>query len=301
MLTRARAGAGIGGLAKRTIQGFHEDDMGTYAAALAYNTLFAIFPFAIFLVALLGFLRVPGLFDLVLDQARVMLPDQAAGQVIDQVRDRRRGGPLSLGILAALWFASAGVRSLMNALDVAYRVPTRRPAREFYPLSILYTIGLAAMVIVATVLMLIGPQAAEWLADRVGLAREVVWAWAWLRLPAATGLLMLAVAIAYHALPNTKQPFRLVTPGSVLSVLVWVAASAGFSSYVSNLSRYGATYGSLGAVVALLFYLFISSAVLLMGAELNAQVYRARGGEEPGERDSSLWGPVGGGLSPGAR
>ncbi len=286
MRLHGRARGGIGGLAWRTIKGYLEDDMGTYAAALAYNTLFALFPFAIFLVALLGFLRVPGFFDWLLDQARSTLPEQAAGQVIDQVRERRRGGPLSFGILAALWFASAGVRSLMNALDVAYKVQRPRPARAFYPLSILYTIGLAAMVIVATGLLFIGPQAVEWLAGRVGLAGAVVWLWAWLRLPAATLLLMLAVAIAYHALPNTDQPFRLVTPGSVLAVLAWLAASSGFSYYVSNLSRFGATYGSLGAVVALLFYLFVSSAVLLLGAELNAEVDRARGGGEAGTRAS---------------
>ena len=170
----------------------------------------------------------------------------------------------------------------MNALDVACKVRRPRPARAFYPLSILYTIGLAAMVIVATGLMFIGPQAAEWLAGRVGLAGAVVWLWAWLRQPAAILLLMRAVAIAYPALPTSDQPFRLVTPGCVLSVLVWVAASSGFSYYVSHLSRYGATYGSLGAVVALLFYLFVSSAVLLLGAELNAEVDRARGGGEAG-------------------
>lgn len=274
--------------------------MGTYAAALAYNTLFAVFPFAIFLVALLGFLHVPGFFDWLLEQARLMLPEQAAGQVIDQVRDNRQVVPLSFGILAALWFASAGVRSLMNALDVAYKVERARPARVYYPLSILYTIGLAAMVIVATGLMLIGPQAAEWLAGRLGLAGVVVWLWAWVRLPASILLLMLAVAVAYHALPNTDQPFRLVTPGSVLSVLVWVVASAGFSYYVANLSRYGATYGSLGAVIALLFYLFASSAMLLMGAELNVEYYRTRGGEDAGKRASPLSNPTGGDVSSGA-
>ncbi len=180
---------------------------------------------------------------------------------------------LSFGIVVAIWSASVGVRALMKALNAAFNAKEARPAWKRYPLSIVFTIGLAAMVITATALMLIGPQVMGWLAGQVGVSETFVTLWAWIRLPVAVFLLMVVVSVAYYAGPNVDQPFRLVTPGAVLAVTVWAIASLGFSYYVSNFANYGATYGSLGAVVVLLLYFFISSAVLLLGAEVNAQIY----------------------------
>ncbi len=274
-------GIGPGELAKRSIKEFLGDDMTTYAAALAYHALLALFPFTIFLLALLGVLQIPGFFDWLLEQARTALPQDAYGpveQAINQVRNRARGGLLSFGIVAALWAASSAVRSLMNALNAAYDVEEDRPAWQRYPLSILYTIGLAVMLIVAAGLMLIGPQAAEWIAGQVGLGNIVVTFWTWLRWPIAALLLALAAAVVYYVAPNVDQPFRVITPGSVLAVVIWIAASLGFSFYVSNFGNYGATYGSLGGVVILLLYFFISAAVLLLGAEVNAVIYHATQG-----------------------
>ena len=283
-------GVGPGELAKRSIKEFLADDMATYAAALAYHVLFALFPFAIFLIALLGVLHIPGFFDWLLGQARTALPQDAYGrveQVIGQVRGQARGGLLSFGIVAALWAASSGVRSLMNALNAAYDVEESRPAWRRYPLSILYTVGLAVMLILAAGLMLVGPRAAEWIAGQAGLGNAVVALWTWLRWPVAVLLLGLAVAVVYYVAPDVDQPFRLVTPGSVLAVVAWVAASLGFSYYVANVANYGATYGSLGGVVVLLLYFFLSAAVLLLGAEVNAVIHHAASGSEPappGER-----------------
>ena len=140
------------------------------------------------------------------------------------------------------------------------------------------------MIILAVGLMFIGPQVVEWLAEQVGLAGIFTTVWAWIRWPVAIFLLMLAVAIIYYAGPNVDQPFRLITPGSVLAVSVWVAASLGFSYYVSNFGNYGATYGGLSALIVLLFYFFISSAVLMFGAEVNAQIYHHVAGDEGAER-----------------
>ncbi len=268
-------------LAKRSIKEFFGDDMTTYAAALAYHALLALFPFAIFLIALLGVLHIPGFFDWLLGQARTALPQDAYGrveQVINQVRGQARGGLLSFGIVAALWAASSGVRSLMNALNAAYDVAESRPAWQRYPLSLLYTVGLAVMLILAAGLMLVGPRAAEWIAGQVGLSNVVVMLWSWLRWPIAALLLALAAAVVYYVAPNVDQPFRLITPGSVLAVVIWIAASLGFSFYVSNFGNYGATYGSLGGVVVLLLYFFISASVLLLGAEVNAVIYHANEG-----------------------
>ncbi len=276
---------GIIELSKRSIKEYSEDHMTLYAAALAYQVVLSIFPFAIFLVALLGFLQIPGFFDWIEEQLYIVLPGEAAGlvnQIVEQVRGQQRGGLLSFGILVAIWSASAAVRGVMEALNVAFDIEEDHPAWKEYPLSIFYTISLAGIMVVATGLMLIGPQVMEWLAEQMGVGAVFVALWSWLRFPAAVLLLMIVVALIYYLFPNGDQPFRLVTPGAVLAVLVWIAASLGFSYYVSNFSNYGAMYGSLGAVIVLLIYLFISAAVLLFGAEVNAEIYH----EEAEEKDN---------------
>jgi len=261
---------------KSSIRDFSGDDMLTYAAAMAYQVLFALFPFIIFLLALLGFLRIPGFFDWLLNQAQTVLPDQAAGlveQVVGQIRNQATGGLLSFGIIVTLWVASSAVRMTMHALNVAYDVEEERPALKRYPLSILYTVLLAVLVIAAVGLILVGGQAATWLAQQVGIGEAFVAIWNWLRWPVAVVLLVFSLALVYYLFPNTDQPFRLITPGAAIAVAVWIVASLGFSFYVKNFGSYSATYGTLAAVMVLLFYFFISAAVLLFGAEVNAETY----------------------------
>ncbi len=168
-------------LSKRVVQGFIADDMLTFAAALSYQVLFSLFPFILFLVALFGFLNIPGFFEWLLEQARAVLPGQSMGvveQAIEQIRNQGRGGGLlSLGIAVALWTASAAVRMTMHALNVAYNVDEERSAWKKFPLSIFYTVLLAALIIVAIGLMLIGPQVAQWLAQQIGLGSVFVALW----------------------------------------------------------------------------------------------------------------------------
>jgi membrane protein len=264
---------------KRAFKDFQDDDMNTYAAALTYRFLLALFPFIIFLLTLLEAFHLERFFTWLLDQARSALAADAYSQfsqIIDQVRGGAGGGLLSFGLIAALWAASAGVRSAMHALNVAYDVEEERSLWKKYALSIAFTIGLAAMVIVAVALMLLGPQSMEWLAGQIGLGNVVVTLWSWLRIPAAIVLMMLAVALIYYFFPNVDHPFRIVSPGSVFAVLAWLIATVAFSLYVSNFGNYNATYGSLGGIIALMFYFFISAATLLFGAEINAVLFKAK-------------------------
>jgi membrane protein len=266
---------------------FIADDMTTYAAALAYQVLFSLFPFLLFLVSLLGFLNIPQFFTWLQQQAQTVLPPTAMGQVnavIAQLQ-QPQGGLLSFGILAAIWTASAGVRATMNALNVAYDVEEGRPTWKRFVLSIIYTIGLAVLLIGAAALMILGPQAMQWLADQVGVGSVAVTVWTWLRWPVAVLLLILAVAAIYYVTPDVEQDFRFITPGSVIAVLVWILASLGFGYYVQNFADYSATYGSIGAIIVLLLYFFISAAVLLFGAEVNAVIeHHAPAGKNPGEK-----------------
>jgi membrane protein len=263
---------------RRSVKDYFDDDMLTYASALSYHLVLALFPFVIFLLALFGAVGLTSVFDDQLQQARAALPPEAfqlISQVIDQIRSQSRPGLLSGSILVSLWAASAAMRSITIALNVAYDVSETRPAWRRYLISFLATIGLALLLLVAGLFQIIGPQAAEWLASHLGLASFVSTLWIWLRWPAVILLLLLVVAVIYKVAPNVDQPFRYVTPGSVTATAVWIVASLGFSAYVDRFGNYGATYGSLAAMVVLLIYLFVSSAVLLFGAEINATIHPA--------------------------
>lgn len=261
---------------KRAIKDFIDDDMLTYAAALSYHILLALFPFVIFLLALLGTFGATDLFDRLLEQARIALPPDAYGmvaRVINEIRGAPRGGLLSFSILFSLWAASGGIRSLMDALNVAYDVEETRPPWKRYPLSVVYTVGLAILVTVAAAATLVGPRTITWLAEHAGLSGAAALLWRLLRWPVIILVLLLAIAVIYKVAPNIDQPFRFVTPGAVTGIVVWFVATIGFSAYVDNFGNYGATYGSLGGMVVLLIYFFVSAAVLLLGAEINAVIH----------------------------
>lgn len=274
-------------MVRHAINDFFAHDMTTYASALAYQVFFSLFPFIIFLIALLGFLQLAEFFEWLRQHSQMMLPPEAAEQVNKVIADlqKQQGGLLSLGVIVALWSASAAVRATMHALNVAYDVEESRPAWKLYPLSLVYTIGLAAMMILAALCLTVGPQAVQWVAQLVGLEQVFVTIWAWVRWPVAFFILTLAVAIIYYVAPDVQQKFRFISPGALLAVAVWVAASLGFKFYVSNFADYNATYGSIGAIIILLLYFFISSAVLLFGAEINATIeQQAPQGKVPGEK-----------------
>src|SRR5919112_1282121 len=296
MKTAMQGKARLSQLPKRLITAAKEyngEDMLYYAGALSFQVFFSLFPFLYFLLALLGSLNIPGFWDWLLDQAHVVLPEQPGTEVVEQTVEQIRSQAqnsslLSFWIIVALWSASTGVRTIMHALNVAYDVE-ERPAWKEYLLSILYTILLAVLIIVAVGLMLITSEMAEWLAQQLGLGSAFVTLWQWLRIPAATLLFIALLALIYYLFPNINQPFRLITPGVVLAVIVWLVASFGFSFYVNNFASYSVIYGSLGAVIVLLIYLYISASSLLFGAEVNEQIYNQfaeegqDGDEEPQE------------------
>lgn len=280
-------GLGPVDLIKRTVKEYLEDDMLTHASALAFQVFFSIFPFVIFLIALLGFLHLPELFDWLRQQAAIFLP----GEVMDQVNQviehvqQPQGGLLSFGMIFAIWTASSAVRVMMNAMNAAYDVKEGRPAWKLYPLSIVYTIGIAAMLIAAAALMLIGPQAMQWLSSQIGFEQLFVTLWAWLRWPLILLLLTLAVAVVYYVAPDVEQSFRFITPGAIICVLIWIVAALGFNFYVQNFADYNATYGSIGTIIVLLTFFFLSSMVLLFGAQVNAVIeHLMPEGKDPGDK-----------------
>ena len=258
---------------------FFADDMPTYAAALAYRVLFSMFPFLIFLTTLLGFLGIPEFFDWMREQAAYVLPEQAmklVNTVLGELQKEQRG-LMSVAIALSVWSASAAVLGTMNALNVAYAVTERRPTWKRFLVSIIYTLALALMLIIAAGMMITGPAFLTWLAGYARLDSFFITVWTWARWPITAFILLLVVAIVYWAAPNVKQPFRLITPGAVIAVAAWIGASVAFGLYVQRFAAYNATYGSMGAVIVLLFFFFLSAAVVLFGAEVNAAIAREQG------------------------
>ena len=272
-------GLSVWQLLKQSFSKFFADDMATYGAALALRALLALFPFLIFLAALLAFLGTPGLFDWMREQAAYVVPAQGMEAVDTVLGDLQtpRGGLMSFGILLAIYSASIAVAATMNALNVAYEVSERRPVWKRYVVAIVYTVSFAALLTGAALLMVVGPDQLRWLAGYIGLGEAVITVWTVVRWPFAVVLLMLVLALVYWAAPNIKQRFRLISPGAVLAVVVWIAASLLFGYYVRNYARYDATYGSIGAIVVLIFYFYLSASVMLFGAEFNAVIQRESG------------------------
>jgi membrane protein len=271
----------------RTVKEFLDDEMSTYASALAYQMLFSLFPFLLFLIALIGFLHLPDFFSWLRLQSELVLPPVALDQVnpvIDQLQ-QSKGGLLSIGIVIALWSASAGVRLMMSAMNAAYDVVEGRPVWKRIPLSVLYTVGFAGMLLTTAALMVTGPQVMSWLAAQIGMEDFIVTLWTLLRWPVIIILLMVSVATMYYLMPDVKQEFRFISPGSVLAVVVWIVASLGFAYYVKTFANYDAMYGSIGAIIVLLLYFYISASVLLLGAEMNAVIeHMSEEGKAKGEK-----------------
>ena len=286
-----RAKTRIVGLVVRSVRNFFfEHPMATYAAALAYRGLFGLFPFIFILVVLVGALGVPDFFDRATERARAQssryVPNQlepvvepAREQVqpllgmIDRAEEQAGNKLLFFGVCVALWSVSAVARTLTEAFNVAYQVPeTRRWWRQL-ALSLAFGPVLALVVIVSIALMLIGPELVGRIAELVGLDELFVRLWGWLRFPVALFLLAVVLSVVYRFGPNARLGFRSVVPGAALCVVLWAISSVGFTIYLANFADYGVTYGSIGAAVGLLFYLYLCASVVLLGAELNAAIY----------------------------
>jgi len=285
-------GIGVIEVGKRLIRKFFEHSMSTYAAALAYRGLFGLFPFVLILIVLAGALGfpdflegaidhassessqyVPQQLEPVIEQGREQL--QPLEKMVEQAQKQAGDDLLFFGVAVALWSISALAGTLTEAFNAAYEVSETRRWWKVLALSLAFGPVLALMVIVSIGLMLIGPQLVERIAELVGLDELFVELWGWLRFPVAFSLLGVVLSLVYRFGPDAKQRFRSVVVGAALAVVLWAISSVGFSFYLANFADYGVTYGSLGAAVGLLFYLYLCASVVLLGAEVNAAIYHA--------------------------
>ena len=266
---------------KATVQEFQRDDALGIAAQLAYYLILALFPFILVLVSLLGTFGSEELASEVLGYFQQVMPEQAYEIIKDFTDNIISGkaeapGLFTFGILFTIWAASGAFAALINALNRAYDVQETRPFWKVRGIAILMTLGLSVLILIGVLLLVLGPQIGEAIANVLGLERTFLVVWEVARWPVALFFMMFTVALLYYFAPDVDQPFRWITPGGLIGVVLWVLASVGFNFYVSNFGSYNKTYGSIGAVIVLLLYLYISSLTILFGATLNATLVRMK-------------------------
>lgn len=291
------AGRSVWATVKRTVQEFQEDNMTDWAAALTYYGLLSLFPALIALVSLVGIFADPKettktITEIVTGIGPASAADTFRGPINSITSNRETAGLLffvSLG--AALWSASGYIGAFTRASNIVYETPEGRPFWKLRPLQIAVTLAMVIMLaLVALALALTGPVV-EAVADPIGVGDTAITIWSIAKWPVLLATVITMIAVLYYATPNVKLPgFRWITPGAILAIAVWLLASIGFALYVSQFGAYDKTYGTLGGLVVLLIWLWISNCALLLGHELNAERERSRELEEglPAERELQL-------------
>ena len=245
------------------------------AAALSYYFVLSLFPALIFLSAVVAYLPVPDLFNQALSLMAQFLPADSMGlvrRVVADVISPNKGTFLSFGILGSLWAASGGFAAAMEALNIAYEVKEDRPFWKTRPLALGLAFMTGALLLVALSVMIVGPRFGEWLAARVHLSGLFVLLWPYIHWTIAVGFTILAVEALYFLAPNVRQRFLATLPGAVLAVGCWIGLSYLLGIYFRHFANFNKTYGTLGAAIALMVWLYWTGFAMLVGAELNAEL-----------------------------
>lgn len=272
---------------RRTAREFQQDNLTDWAAALTYYGLLALFPALIAMVSLLGLFGDPktttaGLTEIITSIGPESAAETFEGPIDSIVSNRSAAGfAFVFGLLVALWSASGYIGAFMRASNVIYETPEGRPFWKLRPLQVAVTLAMiVAVALLAVGLVLTGPVV-EAIAGPVGLSDTAVDVWSVAKWPVMVAVFVLMVDLLYYASPNAKlRGFRWVTPGCLVAMVAWAIASAAFALYVANFGSYDKTYGTLGGLVALLVWLWISNLAILFGHQLNAERERSAEIEE---------------------
>jgi membrane protein len=252
---------------KQLAHDFGEDAVSTTAAALTYFAVLALFPFLLFLVALASVVLDPHTITSLVQQLGTVAPPavtQIVGNRLQTLSDNPSGGLLTIGIVGAFWSASGAVTSLTEALNRCYDVRETRPFWKRRGLALLVTLAAGIIVIITVAIMFFVPVLGHFIGGWLGALIT------WIRFPVGGIIVMALWALLYWALPNvTPHRFQLVSFGSLVGVVVWLLASWGFGEYVRHSDSYEATYGAVGGMIVMLVWMYISSLVVLLGAEMN--------------------------------
>lgn len=269
---------------ERIYRAFDRNGVADNAAAVSYYFVFSLFPFLFFLATLTAYIPyVRNSVWAVMARAQDLMPpaameliDKHVGNLVGQTRPRL----LTVGLLVTLYSASRGVDAVRKALNLAYRVKETRPFWRTELIAYGVTLGGAALVLVGITVLILGGSGGLWLARHLGFTTVYIAVWGWLRWPVTVVAIVSCAAVAYHFLPNVSHAehrFKFISPGTLMGTGAWLLATAVFAEYAAHFGGYNVTYGSIGGVIALMTWFYISAFIFLMGGEVNALWEENRG------------------------
>lgn len=287
MLANLRVPLGWKDLLKRSLNEAWADNIFDLSAQQAYYFFFSLLPALLFVVAVASFFPLQGLVDNVV----VMIGRVAPGEVVKIITDsmtslseQNSGGILTFAFLVTIWSSSGAVVSIITTLNTAYDVTESRPWWKTRLTAIGLTIGIAVFILASMFLIVAGPTVAENVAARMRLGPVFTWTWMVLQWPVVFGLVATAIGLIYYFAPDVEQDWVWITPGSIMATVLWVLVSLGLKFYYVLMPN-NAAYGTIGAVMVLMLWFYVSGLALLLGAELNAEIEHASPyGKAPGER-----------------
>jgi membrane protein len=273
----------LGGLSLRRLATLvwaeiQKDELIDRAAALSYYFVFALFPTLLFLTTLIGMLPGPDLMKRFMAPAQDLLPADVASllsRTLAEIQQGAGGGLLSIGAAAALWGASRGMVSIITTLNVVYGVTNPRPWWRRQLVALALTVGFSVLALGALLSVVFGERVGQAAAAWAGLGGVFTGVWSLLQWPLGLLFILTGIDVVYHLAPAVRQRWYWLTPGSAFAGIAWTAVSLGLRAYVSHFTNYNATYGSIGGVILLLLWLYLSGLTLLIGGEVNSVIARA--------------------------
>jgi membrane protein len=268
-------------LARRVVRRIREDDLIGRASELAFNFLLALFPLLLFMLALFGLFasRSIELQSTLLSYFADFLPPgafQLLKEITTELATNEAGGKITLGIVLALWFASGGMISMMSTLNAAYRTRESRSWLKIQLIALGLTFAISILLLVALFIMLAGGFVADWIGSELHLLPVIVILWKALQWVAAVCFVILSFSLVYYCGPTLgKHRWYSPTPGSLFGAFLWLVASGGFRIYLHFFNTYTETYGSLGALIILVIWLYVIGLAFLIGGLINAETERA--------------------------
>lgn len=273
-------------LGKRVWGELGEDAILGRAAQLSFYFLLSIFPLFLFLLALLGYFlgARATMREALIKYLSAVAPESASSLVdatLKEVAQGAGGGKLSFGLLIALWAASSGVLAISNALNSAYEVKETRPWWKARLVALGLMFALIVLIIAPLLLIIYGGGTAEVIAASLGLGSTFTMVWKILQWPIVLAFVLLGFNLLYLYAPNIKHwDWHWLMPGTVVGVALWLLVSFAFNIYLNFFNTYSATYGSIGTVIVLLLWFYLTGIAVLIGGQVNSEIERATGKAE---------------------
>lgn len=269
----------------RTFNDINSNHTMAFAAALSYYFVLSLFPALIALAAVVGFLPIPNLFQQIVELMGRFVPSQSMGvvrRILHDVISPSKGAFLGFGLLATLWTASSGFAAMIEALNVAYDVPETRPYWKTRSLALGLTALVGGLMLLALASMVVGPRFGSWLAGVLHMESAFGMLWPYIRWTASAVFVIAAVELLYLLGPNVRQHAKTTLLGAVIAVASWLTLSWALGLYFQKFAHFNKTYGVLGGAIALMTWLYYSSFVILVGAEINSEyIQETRHGKLP--------------------